>query len=357
MKTRQLWTFIGIAIVLSVLLGILIHFSTIISSFGIIQENHDTGESVSILDALTEVFVSSLVAFFTFLLNYYIFKPFDSSRRISYRLILEAILTTVVAVSILGRCLFGLKHLINGEAFSIKSNIVFTFHDLFTGSIVLSGIYFIKTVFDKQSVRIENEKLKNDILLGQYESLKNHISPHFLFNSLTALRELIDENPKDAKLYISHLSMVLRYTITSLEAQTKTLYEELDVVNSYYHLVKIRFGSSLNIETVVDEKLNNYRVPPLAIQNLLENAIKHNEISKKNPLLIRIETDAEQNLIVTNRILARTSKEISTGMGLANISKQYSFLTGKDISISNANNEFRVVLPLLKPNHNEDNHS
>ena len=357
MKTKQIWIFIGIAVILSLMLGILIHFTTIISSLGFTQENLQAGEPRSIANALLEVLVSSLVAFCTFIVNYYIIKPFDSSRQITFKLILTAIVTTVFTVTVLSDSLFALKHLIDRGSFTKNFNIVYTFHDLFTGIIVLSGIYFIKTVFDKQTVRIENEKLKNDILLGQYESLKNHISPHFLFNSLTALRELIDQNPKDAKQYISHLSLVLRYTLTSLESQTKSLYEELEVAYSYYNLLKIRFGSSLRVETIVDEKFNNFRVPPLAIQTLLENAIKHNEISKSYPLVIRIESDAYQNLIVTNQIHERASKEISTGIGLVNISKQYRYLTGEDISISISNNIFRVGIPLLKPKENESNYS
>jgi len=129
------------------------------------------------------------------------------------------------------------------------------------------------------------------------------------------------------------------------------------VADSYYNLLKIRFGSNLNVEIVVDERLNNYRVPPLAIQTLLENAVKHNEISKNYPLKIRIENDTGQNLIVTNEIHERASKEISTGIGLVNISKQYRYLTGEDISISISNNKFSVCIPLLNPNHNESNYS
>jgi sensor histidine kinase YesM len=95
---------------------------------------------------------------------------------------------------------------------------------------------------------------------------------------------------------------VLRYTLSSIDAQSKSLYEELDVAESYLHLVKIRFGTSLRVETSVDDRYKNYRLPPLAIQVLLENAIKHNEISKRNPFTIKIETSPDQNLVITNPI-------------------------------------------------------
>ena len=148
MKTKQIWIFIGIAVILSLMLGILIHFTTIISSLGFTQENLQAGEPRSIANALLEVLVSSLVAFCTFIVNYYIIKPFDSSRQITFKLILTAIVTTVFTVTVLSDSLFALKHLIKSESVTKNFNIVYTFHDLFTGIIVLSGIYFIKTVKD-----------------------------------------------------------------------------------------------------------------------------------------------------------------------------------------------------------------
>jgi sensor histidine kinase YesM len=303
MKTNQIWNFIGIAIVLSFVLGILIHFNTILTALGLIQETpEDIRQSIGAASTIAEVLVSSLVAFCTFLINYYILKPFDSSIQIKPKRILVAILVTIVSVTILSDLFFAIKHLLNGEALQIRYNLIYTFRDLFIGVIVISGIYIIKTVYDRQTVKIENEMLKNEKLLGQYESLKNQMSPHFLFNSLTALRELIDQDAKDAKLYISHLSLVLRYTLSSIDAQSKSLYEELDVAESYLHLVKIRFGTSLRVETSVDDRYKNYRLPPLAIQVLLENAIKHNEISKRNPFTIKIETSPDQNLVITNPI-------------------------------------------------------
>jgi hypothetical protein len=340
--------------VLSIVLGILIHFSTILNAFGFVQETpEESRQSAGAAAVLAEVLVTSLVAFCTFLINYYILKPFDSSVQIKPRRILSAILVTIASVTILSDLFFAIKHLLNGEALQTRYNLIYTFRDLIVGIIVISGIYVIKTVYDRQTVKIENEKLNSEKLLGQYESLKNQMSPHFLFNSLTALRELIDQDPKDAKLYISHLSLVLRYTLSSIDAQSKSLYEELEVAESYLHLVKIRFGSSLRVETLVDERYKNYRLPPLAIQILIENAIKHNEISKKNPFTIRIETSSDQNLVITNLIQERVSKEFSTGIGLSNLSKQYQYLAGKEITISNGNNEFRVELPLLNPSDNE----
>jgi LytS/YehU family sensor histidine kinase len=222
---------------------------------------------------------------------------------------------------------------------------------------VLSGIFFIKTVYDKQAIRIENEKLKRENLLTQYESLKNQVNPHFLFNSLTALKELINQDPENARNYLNHLSQVLRYTLQSNQSQTRCLIEELEVADSYLFLLKIRFSPNLVIDKRIDEKYNNYRLPPLAIQTLLENAIKHNEISKRYPLTIRIETNSNQSISVINTIQERNSPEYSSGVGLSNLSKQYMFLEGREILILRKNNEFMVEIPLLKPGQNESNYS
>jgi LytS/YehU family sensor histidine kinase len=318
--------------------------------FGLISES--TGAIARDLRpgvVISQVLISSLVAFLTFIINYFILRPLDSTRHLNAKRISIAILLSIVSVTILTDAFFSVKHLIYNETDQNRFNLIYSLRDLLIVTVVISGIIFIKTIYDKQSVKIENEKLKNEKLLGQYESLKNQMSPHFLFNSLTALRELIDQDAKDAKLYISHLSLVLRYTLSSIDAQSKSLYEELEVAESYLHLVKIRYGASLRVETSVDDRYKNYRLPPLAIQILIENAIKHNEISNKNPFTIKIGTTADQNLVVINPIQERVSKEFSSGIGLSNLSKQYQYLAGKDITISNRNNEFKVELPLINP--------
>ena len=354
MKTKQIWNFIGIVMIISFGLGVLIHFNTIMTALAIGGDAIETTQSdVTVKSALTEILVSSVVAFFTFMINYYIIRPFNSTIQLTTKRIVIAVLVTIIAVNVLSDSFFAIKHLINHQPLFKKFNIIYTFRDLFTGIIVISGMSFIKTVYDKQSAKNENQMLQNEILRGQYESLKNKISPHFMFNSLTALRELIDQDAADAKLYVNHLSLVLRYTLSSIESKSKCLYEELEMAESYMHLVKIRFGSSIKVESNVDYTYKDFRLPPLSIQTLLENAIKHNEISKKNPFTIRIETGSDNVLSITNTIQEKVTKEYSSGLGLSNISKQYHYLGGKDITISNKNNEFRVELPLLKPSSDE----
>ena len=355
---KQFWQYIAIVLIISIFLGILIHFSVILERFGLETRGGRgrTGEN-PIVNTISEVFISSMVAFGTFILNYFIIRPLDSTIRTDFKRIAASIILTLISVTILSDSFFAIKRLLSDSTVQKSFNLLYTSRDIFTGIVVLSGILFIKAVYDKQSIRIENEKLKSENLITQYESLKNQVSPHFLFNSLTALKELVKQDTDVAQHYINNLSQVLRYTLQSNQSQTRSLKEEMEVADSYMFLLQTRFGHNLLIEKQIDEKYDNYRLPPLAIQTLLENAVKHNEISKRHPLTITIETKSDQTLKITNLIRERNSPEYSSSVGLSNLAKQYMFLSGKEILISRKNNEFLVEIPLLTPFTNESNNS
>ena len=310
-----------------------------------------------IVNIMFEVSISSMVAFCTFIINYFIIRPLDNTIRADTKRISASIILTLISVTILSDSFFAVKRLLIEPTIQKSFNLLYTSRDIFTGIMVVSGIFFIKTVYDKQAIKLENEKLKRENLLTQFESLKNQVSPHFLFNSLTALKELINQDTQNAQKYISHLSQVLRYTLQSNQSQTRSLRDEMDVADSYIFLLQTRYGNNLLIEKQIDEKYDNYRLPPLAVQTLLENAIKHNEISKRHLLTINIETKDDQTLRISNMIRERNSPEYSSGVGLSNLAKQYMFLTGKEILISRKNKEFLVVIPLLNPPDHESNNS
>lgn len=355
---KQFWQYIAIVLIISIFLGILIHFSTILERFGLETRGGRGRTGVNpVLDSFSEVFISSMVAFGTFILNYFIIRPLDSTIKADTKRILASVILTLISVTILSDSFFAIKRLLSESTLQKSFSWLYTSRDIFTGIVVLSGIYFIKVVYDKQAIRLENEKLKRENLVTQYESLKNQVSPHFLFNSLTALKELINQDTGSAQNYIDNLSQVLRYTLQSNQSQTRSLKEEMEVADSYLFLLQTRFGNNLLIEKHIDEKYHSYRLPPLAIQTLLENAIKHNEISKRHNLTIKIETKSDQTLTITNIIRERNSPEYSSGVGLSNLAKQYMFLSGKEILISRKNNEFLVEMPLLTSLANESNNS
>ncbi len=355
MKTKQVRQYITIVAFISAGISILVHFNTILEVAAPAGQNISWHRgNVNVTEVIGELAVTFLVTFCLFVLNYFVLKPINSSRRLNIWTILLAILITVAAVTILSDSFFALKHLIYATTHSSRFNLLYTFRDLFIAIVVLSGVFIIRIINEKQAIRFENEKLIRENLQSQYESLKNQVSPHFLFNSLTALKTLISDDPKNALLYLNDLSQVLRYTLQSNERQTVTLYDEMEAAKSYIFLLKTRFNSNLNILFDTREHYNHYRLPPLAIQTLLENAVKHNEISKRHPLDITIVTTDYDSLVVTNILQEKLSLEPGTGIGLSNLSKQYKLLSGLDIRISNSNNVFRVEVPLLKPIPDED---
>jgi sensor histidine kinase YesM len=195
----------------------------------------------------------------------------------------------------------------------------------------------------------EKEKFEKESIAARYESLKNQVSPHFLFNSLNALSNLVYEDPDNAVKFIKQLSEVYRYVLDTREKEVVTLGEELKFLESYLYLQGFRFGHKLDVKIAVMNE--NIQVAPLALQMLIENAIKHNVISEEDPLTIRVYTD-NGFLVVENNLQKKTSmpEELSSGLGLLNICKRYEFLSNEKVQITEDGKRFLVKLPALKVN-------
>ncbi len=180
---------------------------------------------------------------------------------------------------------------------------------------------------------------------AQYESLKSQVNPHFLFNSLNTLLSIVQGN-ENAERYIENLSEFMRYILKNRERQGVSLKEELEVAAQYSFLQQSRFPRKLLITFEVPEFYQAKLMPPLTLQMLIENAIKHNEISSENTLSIKIYVDEVQNLVVENSVKKKIDSEPSTGIGLNNIRDRYMILSGKRIIIQEDQNKFSVLLPL-----------
>lgn len=193
---------------------------------------------------------------------------------------------------------------------------------------------------------IDAEKSKKESAIARYESLKNQINPHFLFNSLNALTNLVYEDQDKAAKFIKQLSEVYRYVLDTREKEVVTLKEELSFVQSYLFLQRIRFGSNLKANVQLDGV--DGKIAPLALQLLLENAIKHNVISVEDPLSIEVYS-RDGFICVENNLQKKTMiSENGSGLGLENIKSRYKFLTDKEVLISDSDGKFSVKLPLIK---------
>jgi hypothetical protein len=187
-------------------------------------------------------------------------------------------------------------------------------------------------------------KLERDNIEARYEALRSQINPHFLFNSLNSLTTLVDGN-QPAVNYITSLSELMRYMLKSNEKELVLLREEIRILKHYLQLQKMRFKENLIIEMEVPESFYHYAVPPLALQMLVENAIKHNVITEKHPL--RIVIRAEKGAIVVENNLQRKALPSTTGQGLKNISGRYHPFSAHKVKVEETSALFRVTLPLL----------
>ncbi len=334
------------ALFLSIAIGFTIQFPQLMSSF------YKGGHSGSACRHFgSDLLITVIVAFLMFVLNYYVLKPVEKHRKLKFWDIVWSILLTTFCVFILNYLIYSFKHrhFFSLIKKSIRWDEIF-YENFFVSALVIGCILIIRLLINQQSIKLENETLKREALQSQFESLKNQLSPHFLFNSLTALKILISEAPDKAQNYVNNLSKALRYTLQSNEKRLVTLDEEMKFIDSYLYLIRIRFDKNLLVELDVDEELLKFKIPPLTIQTLIENAIKHNEVSKLNPLSINILTTENFSLIVSNIIQKKFNKEEGTGIGLANLLKQFEILLGPDkFTISKKDNKFIVEVPLIKP--------
>ena len=194
---------------------------------------------------------------------------------------------------------------------------------------------------------VDAEKLKAEQYAGKYRTLKEQLNPHFLFNSLNVLSNIVYEDQDKAAEYIQQLSRFYRYVLEVQHEELVAAENELEFGKRYLFLQKLRFGDKLRvkIETGVAKDM---LLPPLSIQLLLENAIKHNEVSNDNPLNVSISVLRDHLLVVNNINPKMSQDEESTGVGLKNINERYRLLSGKEVIVYNDGSEFRVELPMLK---------
>jgi sensor histidine kinase YesM len=263
------------------------------------------------------------------------------------RLIVQVILTIIIVMLVIVIAIPILGLLWNQQITSdiFLSQMFFmmkvTFSFLIVGTLLTNSILFFK---NWKEAAVQQEKLKREQLVLQYEALKSQVNPHFLFNNLNSLTSLISTNPEKAIDFVKKLSEVYRYVLDQKDRELVDLETELKFLESYVFLQKIRFGN--NLEVKVDADAGNFKVIPLSVQMLVENAIKHNEISDKNPLKIRIFTDDDQYLTVENGLQKKSGSE-GTGSGIQNIRDRYDFFSDRKVNISFNTERFRVSIPLL----------
>ncbi|SFC90172.1 sensor histidine kinase [Spirosoma endophyticum] len=197
---------------------------------------------------------------------------------------------------------------------------------------------------------LEKEQLRKINIQSQLESLKNQVNPHFLFNSLNSLSSLIDDDAEKAGKFLDEMAKVYRYLLQTNEGSLTTLDTELTFIQSYYHLLKTRYGAGIHLDVVVPPSCRTYQLPPLTLQMLVENAIKHNVIHAGKPLLIEIETINYGQLLVRNNRQPKTGGRVmSNQVGLSNIAAKYRLLVQEEPTVLSDDTHFTVIIPLMNP--------
>jgi len=215
--------------------------------------------------------------------------------------------------------------------------------------VLISAIFltnYIKIQLHRERIFRENEALKESNLHHQIEVLRNQLNPHFFFNTLNTLSYLISQDQAKSQLYLNKLSYVLRTSIELQQNDLILLTEEIKLAEAYFHLLSIRFGGNVMLVIHADAS-GQYRVPPMTLQMLIENAIKHNVISTDQPLRIEIALDEESKSLTISNNLQPKMDARGAGIGLKNLDERFRMLSGRSPEIFNKDNQFTVAIPLI----------
>lgn len=288
------------------------------------------------------------------IVNNYLNKMFSWTEQTKKRTIVGIIATVLLNVILVYVCNYINFILIQGEDPQNFWNGKMNFRNWFFLNITLliSAFLHAKSFMQEwkqvSSSKIVEQKLIAKSADARFESLKNQLDPHFLFNSLNVLDALIEENPGQAQKFTTDLSKVYRYVLEQKDKELVTVEEELNFAKTYSNLLQIRFEDSVKILFDVEEQFLHKYIAPLSLQLLLENAIKHNFATDKKPLFIRISVQNDKLTVENNLQKREILHNESAGIGLANIAQRYALLTqSANVSIETDDEHFKVKIPLL----------
>lgn len=210
-------------------------------------------------------------------------------------------------------------------------------------TLAIHAFYFYKAYQDN---KVKEQKVIAGTASAQFESLKNQIDPHFLFNSLNVLSSLIEENPDQAQKFTTSLSKIYRYVLEQKNKELVSIQEELNFAKTYMNLLKMRFENSITFDLPQEFPDHETKVVPLSLQLLLENCIKHNVVSESKPLHIKIYIE-NNFLVVENNLQKKEILSDRKGVGLQNIVNRYAILTDRKVLVDESEQTFKIFLPIL----------
>jgi two-component system, LytTR family, sensor kinase len=226
--------------------------------------------------------------------------------------------------------------MVKGLMVGLAVNLIF--ETLFEADYVLSKYKENKT--EKETLQLLSEQ-------NEFDTLKNQVNPHFLFNCFNTLSSLISVDKQKAEQFLDELSKVYRYLLRNNVESVSTVDNEIKFIRSYFKLLQTRHGEAVQLNVEIDRQYTAYLLPSLTLQLLVENVVKHNALSKNKPLVIDIFTTAGNKLVVSNNLQRRTVKAPSNKVGLDNIRSKYELLKQPGFQVMEDEKNFTVVLPLI----------
>lgn len=282
----------------------------------------------------------------------YLNKNFPWNRRPIIRILIQFVMAIVFAL-IVTVALTTVSHLISPYRQGLPALLLLNGLIISVINIIVMAVLEALVFFNESNqAKLRAETLEKELFHTRYEVLKNQINPHFMFNSLNVLSGLVEQDAVKAQRFIDEFAHIYRYVLETIEKTVVPLSDELGFVRSYIFLQQIRHGDAIELSVNVPAALLKMVLPPLSLQLVLENAIKHNIVSSAQPLSIEIFSDNNQ-LIVKNNIQPKMSSGVSTGLGQKNLAKRYQMITDETPLFSVKNNSYVVELPLIDTDYDE----
>ncbi|MDR3714895.1 MAG: histidine kinase [Puia sp.] len=282
-------------------------------------------------------------------LMYFMRKKIRWSYKYYYRIIVSLFLANIVySGTVSGLLLSGWRRF-SRENQPGNSPIVSTVLIIIIAACFITNIYeilFLNQEREYNQSRVDQLNIAK--AQAELEALKNQIDPHFIFNSLNTLSFLITRDPPSARLYNDTLAKVYRYILSNKEKDLVLLREEIEFISNYFYLLKIRFGDAVSmVIEITDFLAEDFLIPPISMQALVENAIKHNEFNDKGPLTINVAISSNY-VIVKNAINPKSFPATGSRIGLGNLDNRYKLITRRNILIEDNSKTFMVKLPVIK---------
>lgn len=310
--------------------------------------------SQNVSGLLLSVALGAMAGFTAYALNHLLDKwiPWKSSFAVRF---LVGYIAQVIGVTII---LFGLSSVlletlgssVFWKGFSLSDEdlkwklLILILVSSFIYKVIYTLLFSYKQYAVTQIETVQNERRQLEL---QFEALKSQLSPHYLFNSLNTISSLIYNDPQTAEQFIRRLALTYQYILSTQHKKYVLLLDEIEFVQSYYYLLRIRFQQSLTLEINLPASVMNSPIPPLTLQLLVENAVKHNTISQDKPLFIYISSVDNTELRVSNTKNESEQASASFRIGLENIRKRYQFFTNRKIEVKD-DEKFIVSLPVIK---------